>query len=211
MDPKKIYYSKLALQVVKELERRGFGAHYLEDKNALLDYVVKLVPENSVVSWGGSESLKDSGVLDYLRSGKFKTLDRDTAETPEELTRIYREAMSADYYFMSTNALTMDGKLVNIDGRGNRVAALCYGPSCVVVAAGINKIVKTEQSALDRVKNHASPMNVIRLSKNTPCSETAKCEHCLAPESICSHTVITRRTPVPGRIKVLIVGEELGY
>ena len=156
-------------------------------------------------------SVKDAGILEYLRSGNFKTIDREKAQNPEEVAAAYRAALTADYYFMSSNAITMDGKLLNIDGTGNRVAALCYGPRYVVIVAGMNKVVHDESSAMDRVKNYASPMNVMRLSKNTPCAQTAKCEHCLSPESICSHTVITRRSPVPGRIKVLLAGEELGF
>lgn len=211
MEPKKIYYSVVAEKVLKQFEKRGIEGHYFNSPEELLDFVKKLVPENSVVSWGGSMSVRDSGVLEYLRSGKFRTVDREKADTPEKLIQVYRDALSSDFYFTGSNAITMDGKLVNIDGTGNRVAAMCCGPSHVIVIAGMNKVVRDEDAAMERVKNYAAPVNVIRLGKNNPCASTGKCEHCLTPSCICSFTVITRRSPVAGRIKVLLAGTELGF
>jgi hypothetical protein len=112
---------------------------------------------------------------------------------------------------MSANAITKDGKLVNIDGNGNRVAALCYGPKHVVVIAGTNKIVSNEKAALARIKSLAAPMNAMRLSKTTPCTKTGQCAECYEAGTICSHTVITRRCSTKGRIKLLLVGENAGF
>ncbi|MCP5514017.1 MAG: lactate utilization protein [Spirochaetales bacterium] len=211
MDAKKMYYAAVSEKVLKHFERRGIEGHYFDNSKLLLDFLKELIPENSVVSWGGSMTLKETGTMDLLKSGKYKTIDRETADTPEKLNQIFRDALSSDYYFMSSSAITMDGKLLNIDGTGNRVAAICCGPSYVIVVAGMNKIATDEAAAMDRIKNYAAPINVMRLSKNTPCASTGRCEHCVSPGSICSHTVITRRSAVIGRIKVLLVGEDLGF
>ena len=111
----------------------------------------------------------------------------------------------------SSDLITMDGKLYNIDGLGNRVAAMIYGPKEVIIIAGINKICLDEDEALKRVSNVAAPMNTLRLNKNTPCTKLGKCAQCLTPDTICSHTVITRNSKPAGRIKVILVGETLGY
>ncbi|MDX9800656.1 MAG: lactate utilization protein [Spirochaetia bacterium] len=211
MDAKKMYYTAVSGKVLKEFDRRGIEGRYFDNSKLLLDFLKDLIPENSVVSWGGSMTLKESGTVDLLKSGKYKTIDRKTADTPEKLLQVYRDALSSDYYFMSSSAITMDGKILNIDGTGNRVAAICCGPSHVIVVAGMNKVVTDEAAAMDRIKNYAAPINVMRLSRDTPCASTGKCEHCVSSGSICSYTVITRRSPVIGRIKVMLVGEELGF
>jgi len=112
---------------------------------------------------------------------------------------------------MSSNAISVTGELVNIDGTGNRLAALIYGPSNVIILAGMNKVMPTVEAALSRVKNTASPINAIRLSRNTPCAVTGICSECQSPDCICAQTVITRRSNQAGRIKVILIGEELGY
>jgi len=210
MEPVKQNYKNLSENLIREFSKRNMDCRYFEDSRTLVDYLKTLVPENSVVSWGGSMTLNEAGVSDFLKSGKFKTLDRATASSPEEQHRIFHEALNSDFYFMSSNAVTMDGKLVNIDATGNRVAALCYGPENVVVIAGMNKVVRDEEAAVSRIKNYASPVNAIRISRNTPCSKTGKCSDCLG-NTICSHTVITRNVYPEGRIKLFLVGEVLGY
>jgi len=120
------------------------------------------------------------------------------------------EALSCDYYFMSSNAITADGELVNIDGNGNRVAALIYGPENVVIIAGMNKIVKNVEEGISRTRNVASPQNCVRLNKNTPCAVNGVCGNCLS-DTICDQIVITRASRIPQRIKVILVGEELGF
>lgn len=208
---KENYYSIVAEKLIEKFERRGIEGHYFKDSASLLDFVKNLIPENSSISWGGSMTLAGTGVVDYLKTGSFNLIDREKADTPEKILQIYRDAFSADYYFTGSNAITMDGKLVNIDGNGNRVAAMCFGPSFVIVIAGMNKVVKDEVSAMDRVKNLAAPMNTVRLSRANPCADSGKCEHCLTPECICSQTVIIRRSGIKGRIKVLLVGEAYGF
>jgi hypothetical protein len=156
-------------------------------------------------------SLVEAGILDTLESvGCYTLLDRSKV-APDQVDDIYRAAFSCDYYLMSSNAVTMDGKLVNVDGNSNRVAALAYGPKHVILIVGMNKIVKNEEEARSRIHNFASPQNAIRLSKSTPCRETGYCHDCLSPDCICCNTVITRNSRHPGRITVVLVGEPLGY
>ncbi len=210
MEPVKQYYKNTADSLIREFGKRNIEASYFEDSSSMLSYIRELLPANALVSWGGSMTLKETGTADFLRSGKFRTLDRDSVSGAEELHKVFHQALSCEYYFMSSNAVTMDGKLVNIDATGNRVAALCYGPDNVIVIAGMNKVVKDEEAAVSRIKNYASPVNAVRLSRNTPCSKTGMCADCLG-NTICSHTVITRNSIAEGRIKVLLVGEILGY
>ena len=211
MEPLKNYYKNVSENLIKEFKKRNIEALYFENKEELLDYLKKLVPENALVSWGGSMTLNETGAADYLKSGRFRTLDRGKASNPEELHKVFHEALSCEYYFMSSNAVTMDGKLVNIDATGNRVAALCYGPENIIVIAGMNKVVRDEDDAVTRIKNYATPVNALRLSRKTPCSITGKCSDCLGSSTLCSQTVITRNSHIEGRIKVLLVGETYGY
>ena len=157
--------------VLKNLERRGFEAFYCSDKPAALDKALELISEDDVVSWGGSVTIQEIGLLDVMRR-----------------------------------------QLVNIDGTGNRVAAMVYGPKSVIVIAGINKIVKTQDDALARVRMLAAPINVQRFPQlKTPCMETGLCADCNAPDCICNYILITRRCKPKGKIKVILVGESLGY
>ncbi len=205
------YYVACADKIIAAMQSRQMECIYFETKKDMLEYLKAVVPAKATASWGGSMTLYESGVIDLLRGGLCKLIDRDAAKTPEEAHKCMHHAFDADYYFLSANAITMDGKLVNIDGNGNRVAALIYGPKQVFVIAGMNKVVKDEEAAMDRIKNMAAPMNVMRLSTGAPCSKTGNCMHCKGSGTICCHTVITRYSRHPGRIKVLLVGEELGY
>jgi len=156
-------------------------------------------------------TLNEIGLLDAIQNGDYKTIDRDKAKTHEEQRKVYGEICCCDYFLMSTNAITVDGELVNIDGRGNRVAFLCYGPQNVIVLCGINKIVADVESGFKRVRTVASPPNAIRLNRKLPCGITGKCENCFSPDCFCNQFVITRRSGIPNRIKVILIGEELGY
>ena len=205
------YFVACADKIIAAMKSRQMECIYFEKTKDMLEYIKAVVPAKATASWGGSMTLYEAGVIDLLRDGLCKIIDRDSAQTPEEAHKYMHQAFDADYYFLSANAITMDGKLVNIDGNGNRVAALIYGPKNVFVIAGMNKVVKDEEAAMDRVKNQAAPMNVIRLSTGAPCSKTGSCQHCKGTGTICCHTVVTRYSRVPGRIKVLLVGEELGY
>lgn len=211
MNPKKENYRHLAQTVLKGMEKRHMEAYYCETREEAKALALSLVPANSSVSFGGSVTLNETGILEALRGrNDIKVLDRDNANGPEEVKQIMHDALSCDYYFMSSNAITHDGELVNIDGNGNRVAALIYGPENVIVIAGMNKIVKDVEEGISRTRNMAAPPNCVRLNKNTPCSVNGVCGNCLA-DTICDQIVITRASRMPKRLKVILVGEELGF
>ena len=211
MNPKKENYKHLAHTVLKGMEKRHMEGYYCETSEEAKALALSLVPADSTVSFGGSITLNETGVLAALRERTdIKLFDRDNANGPEEVKQIMHDALSCDYYFMSSNAITHDGELVNIDGNGNRVAALIYGPENVVVIAGMNKIVKDVEEGISRTRNVAAPPNCVRLNKNTPCSVNGVCGNCLA-DTICDQIVITRASRMPKRLKVILVGEELGF
>ena len=212
MNPKEIFYENLAQTIIKNMEKRQIEACYCKTKEEAVAKANSYLTKGSTVSFGGSMTLTESGMMDSLKSNPNITLfDRSLAKTPVEVKEIYHKALSCDYYFMSSNAITKDGKLVNIDGNGNRVAALIYGPEHIIILAGMNKIAADEAEAIQRVHEQAAPPNCNRLSKNTPCAVTGTCADCQSPDCICCQTVITRRSAVANRIKVILIGEELGY
>ena len=211
MNFKKEYYKNLANTVLKGYEKRFMEGYYCDSVEEAKALALSLVPAGSSASFGGSVTLGETGILEALRTREDITLyDRDTANGPDEIKKIMHEALSCDYYFMSSNAITTDGELVNIDGNGNRVAALIYGPENVIIIAGMNKIVRNVEEGISRTRNIAAPPNCIRLNKNTPCAANGVCGNCLK-ETICDQIVITRASRVPNRIKVILVGEELGF
>lgn len=212
MTPSETYYENLAKTTMKNLEKRHFECHYCKTGQEAVKLASELVPSDSTVSFGGSMTLAESGMADILKQRSDITLlDRSKAGSPEEVKEIYHKSLNADYYFMSSNAITVEGELVNIDGTGNRVGALIYGPEHVIILAGMNKVSPSLEEAVSRVKNVASPLNANRLSRNTPCAATGLCSDCLSPDCICSHTVITRKSAPEKRIKIILIGEPLGY
>ncbi len=212
MTPSETYYENLAKTTMKNLEKRHFECHYCKTAQEAVKLASELVPSDSTVSFGGSMTLAESGMADILKQRSDITLlDRSKAGSPEEVKEIYHKSLNADYYFMSSNAITVEGELVNIDGTGNRVGALIYGPEHVIILSGMNKISPSLKEAVSRVKNVASPLNANRLSRNTPCAATGLCSDCLSPDCICSHTVITRKSAPEKRIKIILIGEPLGY
>lgn len=211
MTPRKKYYENTSKTLIKAFKKRRIEATYCETIGQAKEQILSMLTDDSTISWGGAMTLHEMELIDNLKQGNYTLLDRSLAKSPEEVSKIYHDALSADYYLMSSNAITLDGKLVNIDGNGNRVAALIYGPREVIVVAGMNKVVLDEEAALKRVRNEASPINTVRLNKNTPCAHTGQCADCLSDDCICCQTVITRMSREPGRIKVILVGEELGY
>lgn len=209
--PKKKYYENIATTIIKNMEKRQIEGYYCPDKQSALKKALELIPKGSSIGWGGSITLSETGLMDAIQNGDYKIIDRDKAKNLEEQRKTYAEICMSDIFLMGTNAITLDGELINIDGRGNRVAFLCYGPQNVIILAGMNKVVTDIDSGFKRVRNIASPPNTIRLNKKTPCAITGKCEDCYSPDCICGQFVVTRRSGVPNRIKVILIGEELGY
>jgi len=209
--PKQKYYENVANTIIKNLSKRQIEGYYCKDKESAVKKALELIPKEASVSWGGSMTLTETGLMDAIKNGEYKLIDRDAATNLEEQRKIYGEICMSDVFLMSTNAITLDGELINIDGRGNRVAFLCYGPQSVVILVGMNKVVTDVESGLKRVRDIASPPNTVRLNKKTPCAITGKCEDCYSPDCICGQFVVTRRSGVPNRIKIILIGEELGY
>lgn len=211
MTPKQIYYENLADTIIEKFNKRGIEGYYCHDRESALQTAKRFLTPGCSISWGGSQTLEEIGLMDELKASDYILYDRHKAVTPEEKTLMYSKIVTSDYYFMSSNAITLDGQLVNIDGFGNRVACLIAGPKNVIIIAGMNKIVTDVNTGIERVRNMASPPNVVRLGLKTPCAELGRCANCLVDDCICCEIVITRKSKVPGRIKVILVGEELGY
>lgn len=211
MTPIEAFYQQQSATIIENLEKRQIAGYYCPSKEAALDLALSLTDEGSTIGFGGSMTLVETGLLDALKVGNYKCLDRGAATSREEVLEIYQASFAADTYFMSSNAITLDGQLVNIDGNGNRVAALIYGPKQVILMVGMNKVAPDVDSAIKRVRHTAGPANAIRLDRATPCTKTGHCHDCQSPECICSNTVITRRSAIKNRLKVILIGDVLGY
>lgn len=203
----------------KALEENNISAYIAKDSAEAVEIARGLLKKGETVSFGGSQSIKQSGVMDMLMSGDYNVLDRSMCQTREETEELYRKSFFADSYFCSSNAVTLNGELYNVDGNSNRVAAICYGPKSVVMIVGYNKIVKNLDEAVKRVKSIAAPFNTKRLDCQTYCLKTGECigingdmpSGCKSDGRVCCNYVISARQRHKGRIKVILVGEELGY
>ncbi|MBQ7769201.1 MAG: lactate utilization protein [Oscillospiraceae bacterium] len=208
---KKLYYSKRGEVLVKNLKKRHFDAVYCDTKEDALKQAIAWIPEGSTVGWGGATSAQQIGLMAALNAGNYHTLDRDQCETAQEREKIAKDCLSADVFITGANAISMDGQMVNIDGNGNRVAAIIYGPGSVVVIAGMNKVTDDLEGAITRARTVAAPINQQRFGLNNPCTVTGSCADCKSETCICNHIVVTRHCRPVGRIKFILVGEELGF
>lgn len=199
-------------RTMSALERNNMKAYYAENRDELFDIVRGLVKNDKLITAGGSVTLEESGVKQLLMT-EFKGvyLDRSEGKTPEEVEDILHKAFVSDTFFASSNAVTEDGELYNVDGRGNRVSAMIYGPTQVVLIVGVNKIVRDMEEAVCRVEQVAAPKNTRRLNSGTPCEITGSCAHCRSRGRICCSYVRMAQQRVKDRIKVIIVNESLGY
>ena len=209
--PKELYYEKRGQVLVKNLQSRHFEAYYCADREAALKQVLALIPEGSSVGWGGAISAAQVGVQEAVHAGNYTVIDRDSVSDPAEKNRLMRECFNADYFITGANALSQDGQMVNIDGNGNRVGMIVYGPKNIIVVAGMNKVCPTLEDAVRRARTVAAPMNQQRFGLPNPCTATGSCVDCLCESSICNQIVITRHCKPAGRIKLVLVGEELGF
>lgn len=207
---KKKMYDLSGPKTAEALNKRHFEAYYCSTAAEAVEKVLELTPKTDVVSWGGTMTVDELGIKQRMAQEGYTLLDRDTAQTPEEKQAIMRQALTCGTFLMSSNAISKDGQLVNIDGNGNRVAAMCFGPRQVVVVAGMNKVLGTLDDAVARARNVAAPANAQRFGVKTPCGLTGQCGDCTSPDCICSKLVITRFCMPERRIKVVLVGEDLG-
>ena len=209
-------------KTMERLRGHNMAAYYVDTKEEVVPLLESLMNEGETVTHGGSETIKQCGVIDLLNSGKYNYLDRSKAKDKDEVEAIYRAAYTADTYLASANAVTENGLLFNVDGNSNRVSAICYGPKQVVFICGYNKIVKDLDEAVVRLKTIASPMNTKRLNCDTYCSREGEClamgrdasfmcDGCKSPQRICCNYVVSAYQRHKDRMKVILVGEELGY
>lgn len=208
---RKMQYDKAGAKVAEALNKRHFEAYYCSDRAAALEKILELIPQDHVVSWGGAATVDELGVKEALRQRGQAVIDRDTAKDAQERQQMLKQALTCDTFLMGSNAISADGQLVNIDGTGNRVAALCFGPTQVVVVAGMNKVAGDLDGAMRRAREVAAPMNAQRFPLKTPCVANGLCGDCKGPDSICAQIVTTRLCKPAGRIKVVLVGEDLGF
>lgn len=212
MDPKKICYKAQAETIIKNLEKRNMEGMYFDTASEAYDYLNAQIISGMKVGIGGTMTLEEMGLKQHLDARADITVYRKIGTmTYDEARDLCLKSFDADAYLMSTNALTMEGELLNIDGMGNRVACLIYGPKVVYIVCGMNKVCRNMDEAILRARNLASPANCIRLNRNTPCAKTGKCHDCVSPDTICSQFVYTRYSAIKGRIHVIMIGEELGY
>lgn len=162
--------------LLRALESRHFEAYYCAGAAAAVEQALSLIPEGASVSWGGSETIREIGLTDRVKRGNYRALDRDEAADAAERTECMRHALACDVFLTSVNAISEDGVLVNIDGVGNRVAAIAYGPKTVIMVVGMNKVCRDVEAAVERAQTHAAPLNALRLGiRDTPCARTGFC------------------------------------
>lgn len=211
MTPQEQRNELLAKTIIKNLQRRHIEGFYCPSGEEAVKKVSELIADGSTVTWGGTMTVRDLGIPEHLKSrGTLEVIDRDLAETLEERQAMYLRAFSADVYLSSANAISEDGVIVNIDGAGNRVAAITWGPKKVIFVIGLNKVTQTVEAALLRARGTASPINSARFDIKTPCKADGVCHNCNSPECICNYVHFLRNSP-KGRHTVILVGENLGY
>ncbi len=204
-------YEKRGQILVKNLKSRHFDAWYCGSREEALNKALELIPKDTTVGWGGATSAVQIGLMDAVKNGGYHVYDRDTCTTMEDRIRMMKKCLTADVFLTGANAISLDGQMVNIDGNGNRVAAIVYGPDSIIVIAGMNKVVDSLEDAVRRARTIAAPMNQQRFPNQTPCQVTGACADCKSPECSCNQILITRHCRPAGRIKFIIVGEELGF
>ncbi|MGN8774077.1 lactate utilization protein [Candidatus Weimeria sp. HCP3S3_B5] len=215
---KRINYQHTAASIINKLKARHMEGFYCEDLGSAKEKVIELI-ENGMdqkpskgrsVAYGGSMTIDNTDLKAMIEAAGHKLIVREDYKTPEEMRELKALSVNADSFIMSTNAITLDGELINIDGRGNRLSFMIYGPDQVIILAGMNKVVTGVEDGIRRVRNIAAPANTVRLGCDTPCALTGQCANCLK-NTICDQIVVTRASMIPGRIKVVLFGEEAGY
>ena len=210
--PMEIRNKLLAEKLIKNFQKRHMEAYYCPTKEEAVKKALELIPEGSSMTWGGSMTIIDMGLVKALHEKNYDIFDRDICTDPEENQKAMRRAFSMDWFITSANAVSEDGQLVNIDGLGNRVAAITFGPKNVLFVVSLNKVCQDVESAVKRARSTAAPINAARFEDmKTPCKVDGTCHDCNAPGCICSCIHILRNSKIEGRIKIILVGEEYGY
>lgn len=203
-------YKSLSDVLIKNFEEKAIEAHFVPEAEDAKEKVRSLLPEGASVAVGGSLTLKETGILELLRNGNYDFKDRYAAKTEEEKKKVRLENYHVEYFLCSANAITMRGEIVQCDGLGTRVSPMLYGPSRVIIVAGMNKVVNDLEAALDRIR-YIAPMNAKRLKLKTPCVDTGICTDCSSHNRICeNYVVISDSHFSPDHFKVILVGEDLG-
>lgn len=211
MEPVSLFYEKRAQLLLKNLRARHFDACYCPDRASALAAALRMIPHDALVGWGGARSADQIGLQQALRDGPWRVIDRESMQTDAEREQAAHDCLSADFFLTGANAVSLTGELVNIDGKGNRVAAIVFGPREIIVITGMNKVVDTLDEAVHRARTIAAPKNEQRFLGKTPCAQTGCCAVCHGEECICNQILITRNCRPAGRIHVILVGEELGF
>ena len=211
MNVQAIRNERLAEVVIQQMKRRHINAYYCASSADAIKQVQELIPEGSSITWGGSLTIREMGLTAALKAGNYQVFDRDEIKTQAEKVEIYRKSFSCDYYLTSANAITEDGLIVNIDGSGNRVAAITWGPEHVIFVVGMNKVCHDLEAAMSRARHLAAPVNATRIGCKTPCQVDGICHSCHSTECICNYLHVMRNSYPAGRHTVILVGEEWGY
>ena len=211
MTPQEKRNERLAQKMLRSLQRRHFEAYYCRTREDIIQQVKALIPEGSSITWGDTMSVRDLGLPAILKQGNYEVIDRDEATTEAEKIDAYRRAFTCDYYLSSVNAISEDGVIVNIDGNGNRVAAITWGPKRVIFIVGLNKVAQDVPAALQRARSTASPINAARFDIDTPCQKDGVCHNCNSHQSICNYIHFTRNSHPAGRHIVILTDLALGY
>lgn len=207
-------------QVKKALEANNMAVYYVDTKDEVVGQVEKLLRDGQSVAVGGSNSLWATGVIDHLRCGRYRFYDRhEPGLTPRQIRRVFLQSFTVDTYLCSANAVTLNGELYNVDGNSNRIAAICYGPESVIMVVGVNKIVDNLDEAIRRVKTTAAPPNACRQNLPTYCAAKGECvkadgcmtDGCRSDSRMCCNYLVSAKQRIKDRIKVILVGEPIGF
>ena len=198
----------LAQKVIRGLKSRNMTGYYAGSREEALEMALKLIPEGSSVTMGGAMSAHEIGLVDALKNGNYRFIDRDAYE---DKRAAMLAAYDADVFLASANAITEDGVMINIDGNANRVSAMAQGPKKLVLIVGMNKVCSDVDGAMKRARNVAAPINAQRFGLSTPCTQTGACMNCKSPDTICCQILITRYSRHADRIHVILVNDNLGF
>jgi len=209
--PKEIRNELLAEKIIKGLNKRHMEGYFCKTSDEAIKKAQELIAEGSSITWGGSMTIRDMGLAKILIDGNYNVFDRDVCSDPEALQKGMRDAFFMDWFISSANAITEDGIMVNIDGLGNRVAAITFGPKNVLMVVGLNKVTQDVDSAVKRARSTAATINAHRFDVKTPCHADGTCHDCTVDDCICSCIHILRNSKIHNRIKVILVDEDLGF